>query len=464
MDPRADKPEIVAPDGTNNTFFGGSDPESDGFPNFFGTSAAAPHAAAVAALMLELDPTLTFTPGLVYSALETTALDMGVPGFDNDTGFGLISAPAALAEVAFDLKVNGIDGPLGPLVTLTGTSDIKPSRDVTPTTVEVRNDGSEDGHLGITYLNVVTGGGILAEPECTSQAGIWNPTDFPADPCRNPDGVPPGGFGSTPFSSDVNNINDLFEINVEEYDPLILTEVDCGLAGGTWIDPPGVCQTGVLLSPVPLGPAFPPFGSPETGAEGFCYELGNLTSGETRDLLLTFHLRSMDNRFQGDTVNFDIEFTLHDPDDSSTHVSVPGEACGGGAQPWGGLYGHILGILGPTGTILPLVDPTHGGPESSTFTTAGAALSTFTWSEPPEDFDTPVDLNDPAAFQGLIPMVAMNGIDEKAETPDADYWSVGDGASDSAFSVGAWLRIAALSGTSFLLNKVREGVPSGRCS
>jgi subtilisin family serine protease len=97
-----DKPRIVAPDGTNTTFFG-SDVENDGSPNFFGTSAAAPHAAGAAALLLEAVPSLS--PSDLYSLLESTALDIDSPfnsgfpdGFDYESGFGLIQIDAALGE------------------------------------------------------------------------------------------------------------------------------------------------------------------------------------------------------------------------------------------------------------------------------------------------------------------------------------------------------------------------------
>ena len=99
------QPGITAPDGADTTFFCCSDPDSTGFPNFPGTSAAAPHAAAVATLMKGLDPSLT--PDTTYAALKTTAIDMDDPstggfdaGFDFGTGFGLIQADAALGEVA----------------------------------------------------------------------------------------------------------------------------------------------------------------------------------------------------------------------------------------------------------------------------------------------------------------------------------------------------------------------------
>jgi hypothetical protein len=127
------KPGITAPDGGNTSFFlfnidfeipGSTEP--DEFPNFFGTSAAAPHAAAVAALMLDkrardiaahkrfIGPR-NLTPQLIYGVMRLTADDMrlrnlggdigpvpvaGGAGFDFDTGFGLLDAQKVLRAIA----------------------------------------------------------------------------------------------------------------------------------------------------------------------------------------------------------------------------------------------------------------------------------------------------------------------------------------------------------------------------
>ncbi|MDJ0576930.1 MAG: S8 family serine peptidase [Xenococcaceae cyanobacterium MO_234.B1] len=89
-------PTVVAPDGVNTTFFppSGIDVEGDGFPNFFGTSAAAPHAAAVAALMQDANPYIT--PAEIREILARTAIDMGSEGYDFDTGYGFINAERAV--------------------------------------------------------------------------------------------------------------------------------------------------------------------------------------------------------------------------------------------------------------------------------------------------------------------------------------------------------------------------------
>jgi hypothetical protein len=90
------KPEIVAPDGTNTTFFG-VDIEPDGFPNFFGTSAAAPHAAGLGALVRQMSPDLS--PAGVRDVLESSAVDMGPTGFDFDSGWGLVNGKLAVDAV-----------------------------------------------------------------------------------------------------------------------------------------------------------------------------------------------------------------------------------------------------------------------------------------------------------------------------------------------------------------------------
>ena len=108
---------------------------------------------------------------------------------------------------------------------------------------------------------------------------------------------------------------------------------------------------------------------------------------------------------------------------------------------WGPIYEAVLNILGSTGTIMPVGDPKHGQPNATTFTTVGEEQVTFTWSEAPSSFDTALDLADPDSFQGVIPVVSFNGTDEEADTPDASYWSSGDGTNDSPFSVGMWASV-----------------------
>jgi subtilisin family serine protease len=96
------QPRFTGPDGGITTFFGGRQ------NHFFGTSAAAPHVAAVAALLLEAKggPN-SISPLELYRIMEQTAIDMDDPftpafdtGFDFGTGYGFVNAEAALDSMS----------------------------------------------------------------------------------------------------------------------------------------------------------------------------------------------------------------------------------------------------------------------------------------------------------------------------------------------------------------------------
>lgn len=98
------KPDICAPNGVNTSVdLGGVNYDGDAFPNFFGTSAAAPHAAGVAALVMEARTKYygdMLTPDLLKGILLNSALDMGAPGYDVASGSGYLLADSALMGLA----------------------------------------------------------------------------------------------------------------------------------------------------------------------------------------------------------------------------------------------------------------------------------------------------------------------------------------------------------------------------
>ncbi len=89
----ATKPDIVAP-GVRVTSRNRFNMTSSGFT---GTSFSTPMVGGVLALMRSKNPEIT--PETAKSILLQTAIDLGAPGDDNDTGSGLVNAAAALARV-----------------------------------------------------------------------------------------------------------------------------------------------------------------------------------------------------------------------------------------------------------------------------------------------------------------------------------------------------------------------------
>jgi hypothetical protein len=132
------KPDFVGPDGGNDTFLGFTLAKANypgstngplntaisacqndtSYPNFFGTSAATPHAAGIAALMLQANPAVT--PALVYGSLHNTALPMASSSPNFNSGYGFIQADTALVVPILTLSAPSI--PLGGSAVLTWSS------------------------------------------------------------------------------------------------------------------------------------------------------------------------------------------------------------------------------------------------------------------------------------------------------------------------------------------------------
>ena len=186
------KPDFVGPDGGNDTFLGstlasagitGSNgllntsnsncQNNPHYPNFFGTSAATPHAAGIAALLMQANA--AETPNQIYGALRDSALPMSgvTPNFNS--GYGFIQADAALALLP----------PAAPTLTLASTTvAVGSSTTITWSSVNATSctaSGSWSGTLapnGTQTISPSATGTYTFTLTCANSAGSSPPTTF----------------------------------------------------------------------------------------------------------------------------------------------------------------------------------------------------------------------------------------------------------------------------------------------
>ncbi len=174
---------------------------------------------------------------------------------DEELGTGAIDSEA------IDLKVDGADDPLGPIVSIQdmGTGDI-----VVKGPFKLCNIGSSDGMKDLHFNNVQDFGDGINEPECEAEGGVW--TD-------------PTCSGNVA----VDDISNHIGVDYQQDD------VIDGACTGT------VVWLGKLKA-----------------IESITHDIGPLPAGQCAELCLSFHLQDVDNRYQDDKTTFDILFTLHE--------------------------------------------------------------------------------------------------------------------------------------------------------
>ena len=183
------KPDIAAADCVTNSFFGAGN-------TFCGTSAAAPHAAAIAGLLLSFNAALT--PAQIRTALTSSALDIEAAGVDRDSGVGIVMALQALN-------------------TLTPVADLRILKSASPSAVTTGNN--------VTYSISVTNLVPLAVSNVTVTDNLPATTTFVS--CVSSAGGVCGGSGNNRTVS-IASLPVNTTVNVT-----IVARINCDVPNGT---------------------------------------------------------------------------------------------------------------------------------------------------------------------------------------------------------------------------------------
>jgi uncharacterized repeat protein (TIGR01451 family) len=167
------KPDITAADGVSTS--------APGFAVFYGTSAAAPHAAAIAALLKSAVPGIT--PAQVRTALINSAIDIEAAGVDTDTGAGIVMAEDALVEAGATPQAFLSAGTAVPTQSIGDGDAFIENNETWNLTIPLTNDGSANATAISAVLTTSTPGvtivsGNSAYPNLAAGASGNNTTPF----------------------------------------------------------------------------------------------------------------------------------------------------------------------------------------------------------------------------------------------------------------------------------------------
>ena len=134
-----------------------------GYSAVSGTSFSSPLSAAVAALMMSVNPSLA--PSQIVSLLESSAVDLGSPGYDYDYGYGRVNAAAAVIAAA-QAKAADVQPPSVAITSPTGGT----VSGIVPINVTASDN------VGVTRVDLLVSGTLLASDASAPYAFSWDST------------------------------------------------------------------------------------------------------------------------------------------------------------------------------------------------------------------------------------------------------------------------------------------------